>query len=119
MKSVKCPSCEKYTPGDRDSCLGCGSSLMGSLDTLSQIEKLANNQKSNDSISTQKPSSSFTCSKCGSEYLTGNKKGFGLGKAVVGGLALGGLGLFGGFFGAGKVKVTCMECGHSWKAGQS
>ncbi len=54
------------------------------------------------------------CPRCGSKQLTANKKGFGLGKALVGGVLLGGIGLLGGFLGSGKVKITCLKCGYSW-----
>lgn len=47
-------------------------------------------------------------SKCECIQLTANKKGFGLGKAVVGGVLLGPAGLLGGFVGSGKVRVTCL-----------
>lgn len=57
------------------------------------------------------------CPKCRSNQLTANKKGFGLGKAAVGGLLLGPVGLLGGLVGGGKVKITCLKCGHGWKAG--
>lgn len=59
------------------------------------------------------------CPKCKSTQLTANKKGFGLGKAAVGGLLTGGIGLLGGFIGSGKVKITCLKCGHTWKAGKA
>ena len=55
------------------------------------------------------------CPRCGSKQLTGNKRGFGLGIALVGGVLLGGVGLLGGFLGSGKVKITCLKCGHSWQ----
>jgi hypothetical protein len=55
------------------------------------------------------------CPKCGSTQLTANKKGFGLGKAVVGGVLMGGVGLLGGFLGSGKVQITCLKCGRTWK----
>jgi len=58
------------------------------------------------------------CPRCSSTQLTANKKGFGLGKAAIGGLLTGGIGLLGGFIGSRKVKITCLNCGHSWKAGQ-
>jgi hypothetical protein len=58
------------------------------------------------------------CPKCGSTQLTANKKGFGLGNAAVGGLLLGPVGLLGGLIGGGKVKITCLNCGHEWKPGQ-
>ncbi|WP_235847415.1 hypothetical protein [Intestinibacillus massiliensis] len=55
------------------------------------------------------------CPKCGSTSLTANKKGFGIGKAVVGAAAAGPLGLVAGNLGAKKVWVTCLNCGHRWK----
>jgi hypothetical protein len=60
----------------------------------------------------------ITCPKCQSTQLTANKKGFGLGKAAIGVLALGPVGLLGGMIGGSKVKITCLKCGHSWKAGK-
>jgi len=58
------------------------------------------------------------CPRCGSTQLTANKKGFGLGNAVVGGALVGGLGLLGGFFGSRKVKITCLACGKEFKPGE-
>ena len=56
------------------------------------------------------------CPKCGSTSLSAHKKGFGIGKALVGSAAtnLVGLGLIGavaGNAGAKKVRVTCLNCG--------
>ena len=53
------------------------------------------------------------CPNCGSSQLTANKKGFGAGKAVTGGI-----GLLAGFIGSGNVKVTCLKCGRKWNPGQ-
>lgn len=58
------------------------------------------------------------CPKCGSSNLTANNKGFGVGKAVIGGAILGPVGLLGGFVGSSKVKVTCLQCGNQWTAGK-
>lgn len=55
------------------------------------------------------------CPKCGSTSLTGNKKGFGIGKAVLGAGVLGPFGLVAGNINAKKVIVTCMNCGHKFK----
>lgn len=55
------------------------------------------------------------CPKCGSTSLSANKKGFGIGKAVVGAALTGGIGLVAGNIGAKKVWVTCLNCGHRWK----
>jgi hypothetical protein len=55
------------------------------------------------------------CPKCGSISVQPIKKGFGLGKAVVGGVLLGPLGLLAGNVGKNKVEMYCMKCGNKWK----
>lgn len=56
------------------------------------------------------------CPKCGSTSLTANKKGFGVGKAVVGAAVAGPIGLVAGNKGAKKVRITCLNCGNQWWA---
>lgn len=59
------------------------------------------------------------CPKCLSVSLSANKKGFGIGKAVVGTVITGGLiGLVAGNIGAKKVRVTCLKCGYQFWAGK-
>jgi hypothetical protein len=58
------------------------------------------------------------CPHCGSTHLSANNKGFGAGKAAVGALLTGGVGLLAGFIGSGNVKVTCLKCGMKWNPGQ-
>ena len=58
------------------------------------------------------------CPKCYSTSLSANKKGFGIGKAVVGASLIGGFGLVAGNIGAQKVMVTCLKCGHQFMAGK-
>lgn len=57
------------------------------------------------------------CPKCLSTNLTANKKGYGLGKGVIGAVALGPLGLVAGGLGKNKVECTCLNCGYKFKAG--
>lgn len=57
------------------------------------------------------------CPSCGSNQVTANKRGFSAGKAIVGGLATGGIGLLAGFHGSRKVEITCLNCGHVFRAG--
>lgn len=59
------------------------------------------------------------CPRCGSTAISANQKGFSPGKAVVGGLIWGEAGLLRGFVGSGQVEITCLNCGHKWKPGQS
>lgn len=54
------------------------------------------------------------CPKCGSTFLQIDKQGFGYGKAAIGGLLLGTLGLLAGGIGSKKVALKCGNCGKSW-----
>lgn len=59
------------------------------------------------------------CPKCYSTSLSAHKKGFGIGKAVVGvALSSTPFGLVAGNLGAKKVRVTCLKCGHQFMAGK-
>ena len=73
--------------------------------TLSKRERIKENKKN----------AVACCPKCGSTSLSANKKGFGVGKAVVGAAIVGPIGLVAGNKGAKKVYVTCLNCGHRWK----
>ena len=69
-------------------------------------------------IAENKANSIACCPKCGSTSLSANKKGFGVGKAVVGAAFTGGIGLVAGNIGAKKVRITCLNCGHQFWAGK-
>jgi len=58
------------------------------------------------------------CLKCKSTSLSAHKKGFGAGKAAIGGILLGPIGLVAGGIRSQKVKVTCLKCGYQFKAGK-
>jgi len=51
------------------------------------------------------------CPKCGFTSLSGNKQGFGVGKAYF-------FGLLAGTINSKKVIITCLKCGYQWKAGK-
>ena len=58
------------------------------------------------------------CPYCGSTSLAANKKGYGIGKGVVGAWAVGPIGLAAGNIGRQKVMVTCLNCGRQFKPGK-
>lgn len=59
------------------------------------------------------------CPKCGSTSISADKKGFGIGKAVVGAAVAGPIGLAAGNIGSKKVRITCLNCGNNWIAGKA
>lgn len=61
----------------------------------------------------------MACTRCGSTNIRTGQKGFGLGKAAIGGLILGPVGLLGGFIGKNQLKLTCNSCGNSWSPNQT
>ena len=58
------------------------------------------------------------CPQCLSTSVSSHKKGFGIGKAVIGANLFGGIGLAAGNIGAQKVLCTCLKCGNQWQAGK-
>ncbi|MGG7059838.1 hypothetical protein ACQPUZ_16350 [Clostridium tertium] len=58
------------------------------------------------------------CPKCKSTSITANKKGFSLAKGALGVATVGLYGVVAAGHGKNKVIVTCLKCGHQWKAGK-
>lgn len=58
------------------------------------------------------------CPKCKSTSITANKKGFSLVKGALGVATVGVYGVVAAGHGKNKVIVTCLKCGHKWKAGK-
>ncbi|MFA9376204.1 MAG: hypothetical protein ACERKZ_05545 [Lachnotalea sp.] len=61
-----------------------------------------------------KETGQLACPKCGCTSLSDQKKGYGIGKGVVGAAVLGPIGLIAGNIGKQKIVVKCMHCGNKW-----
>lgn len=83
-----------------------------------RVEKLSQSEKGRTKLRVEenKRSGVACCPKCGSTSLSSNKKGYGIGKGVIGGCLFGLIGLIFGNIGAKKIRVTCLNCGHQWFA---
>lgn len=83
-----------------------------------EVEREANKTTARQRKKINKSQGVACCPKCGSASLSANKKGFGIGKAVIGRSTIGNIGLTAGNIGAKKVLVTCLNCGKQFKPGK-
>lgn len=61
----------------------------------------------------------MACPRCHSNQVTAGKKGFGLGKAAIGGVLLGPVGLLAGFIGSKNIEFMCLSCKERWNSGSN
>lgn len=64
---------------------------------------------------TEKDSTLPICPKCESQAISVNTQKYGVGKALVGTLLTGGIGLLAGGIGRNNVNLTCLSCGNRWQ----
>lgn len=121
MALINCTECGKQISDKAEFCPHCGCPKTVFLETLgsqnlsepTEVNQAFETQELNESIKPIEPEP-VRCPVCSSTQITGKKKGFGLGKAVIGGLILGPFGLLGGAIGSNKTMVVCLNCGHEW-----
>lgn len=127
-----CPYCGKENDVTSEFCCYCGksftyttpssassntSSTIKNVNLVVDTESLELRKLEKERLQAEKDhyTSMARCPKCGSTSLSGDRKGYGVGKAVVGVALLGGAGLLAGEIGANKTVVTCLKCGHKFK----
>lgn len=103
MALINCPECGKEISDKAVSCPHCGNPM--------------NQPVNKPTTAAPKNEDLMKCPKCYSTQLTSNQKGFSGGKAVAGAILTGGIGLLAGTIGSSKVIITCLRCGHKFKAG--
>ena len=82
---------------------------------LKEAKKISDQQKKQLRLQRLQYYSEAKCPRCGSTSLSGNKKGYGIGKGLIGASVVGPIGLVAGNIGSKKVIVTCMNCGYKYK----
>lgn len=86
------------------------------IEELSNLRLLMNSES--EKIEIDNRNDVVKCPKCRSSSISANNKGFGVGKAAVGAVIAGPIGLLSGLVGSGKIKITCLSCGHVFNAGK-
>lgn len=126
---MKCPKCGKTISDSAKFCGFCGKKFTQTStkpgynhnqtaqnSSQSQIEMAKLQvEKEKLKIMQQQNEDVARCPKCGSTSLSEKKKGYGVGKAAVGGLIVGPFGLLAGGIGANKRQIKCLKCGHEFK----
>jgi tellurium resistance protein TerD len=122
----RCPTCGALERFTDSKCAMCGHPDPQSVDAYkkaqseleTRLEAMRDEQLARyRAQSASQQVAEVKCPNCGSTQITGGREGFSLGKAAVGGLILGPVGLLGGLAGSKKVVVGCLKCGHRWAPG--
>lgn len=69
-------------------------------------------------ITPSQPNNIPCCPKCRSTALAANKRGFSLGKGIVGSMVNLPVGIAAGMIGKNKIEITCLNCGYTFKPGK-
>jgi len=99
-------------------CQKCGTKVLFYRDKSTGAEKCPSCGTTNPHTP-PKEEEPIKCPSCGSVQLTANKQGYGWKKGLAVGVGTIGIGALAGFINSNKVWITCLKCGHRWKAGEA
>lgn len=108
MALINCPECNKEISDKAAACPHCGNPMSNVV--IPKSDSPAHEVDDKEYI---------FCPKCLSTHIHSEQKGFSGGKALVGALTVGPLGLLAGTIGSKKVNMTCLKCGNRFKAGEA
>jgi hypothetical protein len=118
MALVTCPNCGKQASNKAQKCFICG------YETLNLVAPPKKESQTTQVTTRITPptitpptidESQIRCPKCSSTQIIANKKGFDVGRAVVGGFLTLGIGAVAGLWGSNDLRLNCLNCGHRWK----
>lgn len=108
MSLINCPECNKEVSDKATACPHCGNPMNSVVIPKSDLAAHEVDKKEY-----------IFCPKCLSTHVHSEQKGFSGGKALVGAVIAGPLGLLAGTIGSKKVKFTCQKCGYNFMAGEA
>lgn len=87
---------------------------MAKRESLPDLRHLLNPEKAQRMDALDKQGIAY-CPKCASTSISAEKRGYSVGKAVVGSMFSWKTGLLAGAIGSNKIQCTCLKCGHTWR----
>lgn len=118
MAIINCPECGKEISDKANSCPHCGLPLIQNTPIQDRGNAITTDSEEIKQIQNPTIENCIGCPICGSTELHVEKQGFSGGKALVGAVLTGGIGLLAGTIGSKNVKITCLKCGNRFKAGE-
>lgn len=103
MALINCPECNKEISDKAAACPSCGCPI-ANTQVINQAPAAAEPDEEEEELD-------LRCPICLSKNIHVNQKGFQIGKAFVGAILTGGIGLLAGGIGSRKLDITCHSCG--------